>query len=107
MFVRSRKALFALAASTAALTACSPEPVEPAQDQSSPFAETGLALDLVPEGRSLPFVPVATSAACVVGGSSQQIVLPPGYTQSLIASEGAGFPDLSDMLTGRHSGSES
>ncbi|MGH7528535.1 MAG: alkaline phosphatase PhoX [Gemmatimonadales bacterium] len=61
--------------------------------------ERGIALDLVKPGETSPFTPLSASAACVAGGKAEQLVLPTGYVQTLLASEGAGFPDLADMIT--------
>lgn len=54
------------------------------------------------------FTPLAASAACTPGGNpAQPFVLPPGFTQTIIASEPQ-FPDLPDMNTlnetGPHAG---
>jgi sugar lactone lactonase YvrE len=68
-----------------------------------PF-EQGVALDLVDPGELLPFTPLPQSATCAVGGTSQQLQLPTGYVQTLVAHEGEGYPDLPDMQTVNETG---
>jgi uncharacterized protein len=85
--------------------ACSTdEPIKP-QENSDGFNERGIALDLIPPGQSVPFVPLPTSAACIAGGTGPQVQLPTGYVFTLIANEGPAFPDLADMSTVNETGS--
>ena len=50
------------------------------------------------------FEPLPTSTACTAGGNPEQpFTLPPGYTQSVFASEPE-FPDLPDMNTQNETG---
>src|SRR5262245_4269274 len=80
--------------------ACSPDSLTTPKDDGGMFRESGIALDLIPPGQTIPFVPVASSATCNVGGrGGQQIVLPQGYIYSVIASEGPGFGNNADMHT--------
>ncbi|HEY9229557.1 MAG TPA: alkaline phosphatase PhoX [Gemmatimonadaceae bacterium] len=79
--------------------ACAPDvAVAPSDDYRAPF-ESGLLLDLVNGGESVPFTALASSAACVAGGKAEQIVLPQGYSQMVVGKEGPGFLDLADMIT--------
>jgi len=71
-------------------------------------ADEPLAVALEPAG-SVGFGSldgIATSATCTVAGGDpgQPLVLPPGFTQVVIAAEGPGFPDLADMITFDESG---
>jgi secreted PhoX family phosphatase len=70
----------------------------PAGGYRSPL-ENGVALDLVNAGETQPFTPLAGSAACVAGGKAEQLQLPPGFMYTIVAKEGAGYPDLADMIT--------
>ena len=82
---------------TAGLLGCSgpDQPLAPA----SPSASVGAT-------GPFQFTPIAASAACTDGGDPlQPIVLPPGYSQVIIASEPA-FPDLIDMNTQNETGPE-
>src|SRR5262245_24481240 len=79
--------------------ACSPDAATMPESESSTVVERGIALDLIPPGQDIPFIPLAASATCAVGGKGQQVVLPQGYVYTTIASEGPGFTDLSDMNT--------
>lgn len=55
-------------------------------------------------GGPFTFTPLPTSATCVEGGDPEQpLVLPPGFTQTIIASEPQ-FPDLADMNTVNETG---
>ncbi|MBK7713900.1 MAG: DUF839 domain-containing protein [Gemmatimonadetes bacterium] len=94
----------AFLASAATLVACSPDTLPGPGAGAPAFAENGPVLSQVPAGQTLPFLPIPTSAACVAGGTSQQIVLPAGYTSSIVAFEGTGFPDLPDMNTVNETG---
>ncbi len=49
------------------------------------------------------FAPIDTSGACRVGGQGEQILLPPGFVQTAIASEPA-FPGNPDMNTVNETG---
>ena len=49
------------------------------------------------------FTPVASSAACSVGGGLSQFVLPDGFVATLVSSEPS-FPDLPDMSTVNETG---
>jgi hypothetical protein len=92
----------ALAWSLAGLiaVACSPDNPTVPKDGEETIRETGIALDLIPPGQTIPFVPVASSATCSVGGrGGQQLVLPQGYIYSVVASEGPGFGNNADMNT--------
>ena len=92
---------FSLAVGAGAFAvACSPDaPTTPKADAEG-FAERGVALDLIPPGQDIPFIPVASSATCTVGGrGGQQLVLPQGYIYSVVASEGPGFGNNADMNT--------
>jgi hypothetical protein len=96
-----------LGAALAALASCAPDRdlgTMPQQHPSSTIPEPGIVLDLVPAGQTLPFTPLAGSAACTAGGNAQQIVLPAGYVATVLATEGAGFPDLPDMNTVNETG---
>ncbi|HEY7396175.1 MAG TPA: alkaline phosphatase PhoX [Gemmatimonadaceae bacterium] len=97
-FTARKPFFFALAG--AIFVACSPDVAIAPNDADyvSPF-ERGVQLDLVNPGESEPFVPLASSAACVVGGKAEQIELPPGYVQTVIAREGSGLLDNADMHT--------
>ncbi|MGE3617206.1 MAG: alkaline phosphatase PhoX [Gemmatimonadales bacterium] len=99
-----KSALWLGAAASVALAACSADGTPGPDAESSEFPEPGLALHYVRPGESLPFTPVAASAACVPGGGAEQIVLPTGFNPLLIATEGAGFPDLPDMITVNETG---
>jgi len=80
--------------------ACSPDRLTTPAHDDGIFKESGIALDLIPPGQTIPFIPVATSATCTVGGrGGQQIVLPQGYIYSVVASEGPGFGNNADMHT--------
>jgi hypothetical protein len=96
---------FALAG--AILVACTPDvSMAPSDvDFVSPF-ERGVQLDLVNPGETQPFVPLASSAACAVGGKAEQIVLPPGFAQTVVAKEGPGYLDNADMHTVNENGSQ-
>src|SRR5262245_5602000 len=96
---------FALAG--AILVACTPDVSMAPSDADfvSPF-ERGVQLDLVNPGDTEPFVPLASSAACTVGGKAEQIVLPPGFVQTVVAKEGPGFLDNADMHTMNENGPE-
>ena len=59
--------------------ACAPDAPTTAKSTAAEFSETGVALDLIPPGQSIPFQALATSASCSAGGSGQQMQLPPGY----------------------------
>ena len=90
---------FLIALAGAILVACAPDiALAPADDYRGPF-EPGVLLDLVNPGESLPFTPLAASAACVAGGKSEQIVLPTGFAQTVVAREGPGYADNADMHT--------
>jgi hypothetical protein len=84
--------------------ACSPDAPTVPESESSTVVERGIALDLVPPGQTIPFIPLASSASCVAGGKGQQMVLPSGYVYTVVASEGPGFTDLADMNTLNESG---
>jgi hypothetical protein len=80
--------------------ACSPDSLTTPNDDQGTFRESGVALDLIPPGQTIPFVPVASSGACTVGGrGGQQIVLPQGYIYSVVASQAPGIGDNFDMNT--------
>ena len=51
------------------------------------------------------FVPLDTSTACTAGGGLEQILLPPGFVATIIASEPA-FADVPDMNTLNETGSQ-
>jgi hypothetical protein len=56
------------------------------------------------DGGPFEFEPLATSAACTVGGNAAQpFVLPAGFTQSNVASE-PDYADVPDMITQNESG---
>jgi uncharacterized protein len=84
--------------------ACSPDAPTMPKGESEGFPERGIALDLIPNGQDIPFIPLASSASCVAGGKGQQLQLPPGYVYTVVAQEGAGFTDLADMNTVNESG---
>jgi hypothetical protein len=88
----------------ALVVACSQDEPTTPQLAAGEFPEPGVALDLIPPGQSIPFIPVAASAACTAGGTGQQIQLPTGYVYTTVASEGPGFADLADMHTVNESG---
>jgi uncharacterized protein len=97
---------FALAG--AILVACTPDVAIAPSDAGfvSPF-ERGVQLDLIKPGDTEPFVPLASSAACAVGGKAEQLVLPPGFVQTVVAKEGPGFLDNADMHTMNENGPQS
>jgi sugar lactone lactonase YvrE len=106
MHNESRTHLAGLALVVIALGACSPDGVtstNPAPAGLLPV-EPGMPLQLVRDGDALPFTPLAASAACVAGGKVEQLQLPAGFLPTTIATEGAGFPDLSDMITVNETG---
>ena len=84
--------------------ACSPDAPTMPRDDAAGFSEPGIALDLIPQGQSIPFIPLAASAPCVAGGKGQQVILPAGYVYTTVAQEGPGFTDLADMHTLNESG---
>ena len=87
--------------------ACAPDAPTNPQNAAAEFSESGIALDLIPTGQSIPFQALATSAACNAGGNTgRQMQLPPGYVYTVVASEGAGFTDLADMNTVNENGPE-
>ena len=87
--------------------ACAPEHVTTPNNDDGSFRELGMPLDLIPPGQTLPFTPLASSAACTVGGrGGQQLVLPQGYIYSVVASEGPGFGNNADMNTMNEGGPE-
>jgi len=95
---------FALSAGALAV-ACSPDAPTMPKTGSEGFAERGVALDLIPPGQTIPFIPVATSATCSVGGrGGEQLVLPPGYVYTVVAKEGDGFANNADMNTVNETG---
>ncbi|MBA3498084.1 MAG: hypothetical protein H0T86_13355, partial [Gemmatimonadales bacterium] len=98
-FSRAALALVAIAA----CESNSSEPTSPGPSSALPL-EDGIALDLVNPGELLPFTPLPQSAACLSGGAGQQLLLPTGYVQTLIASEGPTYPDLADMMTVNETG---
>jgi len=104
-FTARKPFFFALAG--AILVACTPDVAIAPNDAEfvSPY-ERGVQLDLVNPGESEPFVPLASSAACAVGGKAEQIVLPTGYVQTVVAREGEGLLDNGDMHTLNETGPE-
>ena len=50
------------------LIACSPDNATVPKAAEEAFKELGLALDVIPPGQDIPFIPVASSATCSVGG---------------------------------------
>ncbi|MBC7894189.1 MAG: DUF839 domain-containing protein [Cytophagaceae bacterium] len=104
--MKNRNALgWSLAAGAGLLAvACAPDAPMTPQNTAPEYTENGIALDLIPPGQSIPFQALATSAACVAGGTGQQIQLPPGYVYTTVASEGPGFTDLADMHTVNETG---
>lgn len=84
--------------------ACSQDRSIAPTDVEPGFIENGLALHYVPPGQQTPFVPVASSAACVAGGLAQQLILPPGFTYQVVDIEDAKLPDLPDMNTVNETG---
>jgi hypothetical protein len=49
------------------------------------------------------FIPLDTSSACTVGGGLEQLLLPPGFVATVVASEPA-FADNADMHTVNETG---
>ena len=95
---------FAVSAGAFAV-ACSPDAPTMPKAGSDGFTERGVALDLIPPGQTIPFIPVASSATCSVGGlGGEQLVLPPGYVYTVVAREGAGFANNADMNTVNETG---
>jgi hypothetical protein len=84
-------------ATVVTVAACEPESPTTLDIDSS--LEPATLFDLVDPGAAVPFAALGASAPCVAGGSAQQIVLPPNYVYSVIATEGPAFPDLPDMNT--------
>ena len=105
MHQRNGYAWLGVAVVSAVIAGCStdsaPAPTEPSD---AAVLEPGIELHYTPPGASLPFTPASTSAACIGGGGAEPAVLPPGYVPTLIATEGAGFPDLPDMITTNETG---
>ncbi|HEY7566426.1 MAG TPA: alkaline phosphatase PhoX [Gemmatimonadaceae bacterium] len=66
--------------------------------------EPGIVLHETTPGNPVPFAPLPASAACIAGGDAEQILLPAGYVASVVAREGAGYPDLADMNTVNETG---
>ena len=60
---------FALSAGALAV-ACSPDAPTMPKTGSEGFAERGVALDLIPPGQTIPFIPVATSATSPSAGEA-------------------------------------
>ncbi len=96
----------ALSLSILAVEACSPDSTTTTtRDASSELpSELGLPLNFVAPGNTLPFTPISGSAVCSPGGGAEQLVLPAGYVQTVVAKEGGGFLDLSDMNTVNETG---
>ncbi|HEU4995362.1 MAG TPA: alkaline phosphatase PhoX [Gemmatimonadaceae bacterium] len=88
----------------AVLLACAPDSLTTPGDGYAGPPEPGIQLDLVLPGDTEPFVPLSASAACVAGGKAEQILLPSGFAQTVVAREGAGFENNADMLTLNESG---
>ena len=87
------------------VVACSPDAPTMPKGDSEGFRERGVALDLIPRGQDIPFIPVASSATCSVGGrGGEQVVLPPGYVYTVVAKQGPGFADNADMHTVNETG---
>src|SRR4029450_7424474 len=83
----------ALSLSILSVEACSPDSAttgtpDAASDMPS---EPGLPLTFVAGGNTLPFTPISASASCSAGGGAQQLVLPAGSAQTVVAIEGPGF----------------
>ncbi len=93
-------------AGAALAVACSPDSATRPASVGEYTESTGIALDLIPPGMSMPFAALPSSAACVAGGTGQQLSLPAGYVYTTVAHEGAGFPDLSDMNTVNETGTQ-
>jgi hypothetical protein len=102
----ARWAAVVLATSLAAACSSSDAPTTPPADgESAGLTESGLALDLIEPGQTLPFTPVASSATCRVGGAGEQVLLPPGFIASTIAGEAEpSYPNNADMNTVNESG---
>lgn len=73
---------------------------------ASRAVEPGLAFHEVLRSNGLPFSPLATSAACVAGGTVEPVILPAGFAPVTIAVESAEAPDLWDMNTVNETGRE-
>jgi uncharacterized protein len=85
-------------------TACADDNLQSVGDTTDGLVETGMTFHESLHSDGLPFEPLASSAACVVGGSLEQVVLPAGFAAVPVAREGPGFPDLSDMNTVNETG---
>jgi hypothetical protein len=66
--------------------------------------EPGLAFHERLGATGLPFTPLPTSAACIAGGTLDQVVLPAGFTAVPLGVEGPEAPDLWDMNTVNETG---
>lgn len=93
-------------AGAALAVACSPDSATRPPSAGEFSESTGIALDLIPPGMSMPFAALPASAACVAGGTGQQLSLPPGYVYTTVANEGPNFPDLADMNTVNETGAQ-
>lgn len=73
---------------------------------ASRAAEPGLAFHEALRSNGVPFSPLATSAACVAGGTVEPVILPAGFAPVTIAVESPQAPDLWDMNTVNETGRE-
>lgn len=104
-FIPRKRFVFALGG--AVLVACTPDnSLMPSSDVYVSALERGVSLDLVNANDPQPFTPLASSAACLAGGKAEQLELPPGFTQTVVAREGTGFLDNADMQTVNETGPE-
>src|SRR3569833_4420712 len=80
VFARKR---FLFALGGAIVVGCTPDnALKPAAEEDYVSAlERGVTLDLVAANDPQPFVPLASSAACVSGGKAEQQMLPTGFVQ--------------------------
>ena len=103
VFARKR---FLFALGGAIVVGCTPDnALKPAAEEDYVSAlERGVTLDLVAANDPQPFVPLASSAACVSGGKAELLMLPTGFVQTVVGSEGPGFLDNADMQTVNETG---
>jgi hypothetical protein len=96
---------FVFALGGAILVACAPDGgIAPTAEEYISPIERGVSLDLVNAHDPMPFVPLTSSAACMAGGKAEQIELPAGFVQTVVAREGDGFLDNADMQTVNETG---
>jgi sugar lactone lactonase YvrE len=99
MFTKVWSRTGTVAAAVLMLAACR----EPGTPLESPVDQGVLGFERNAAAFDLDFTPLPASAACVAGGTIEQILLPDGFVATLLAAE-PDFGDLPDMNTVNESG---